>query len=272
MPEGPEIRRQADRVRRAVGGEIARQVVFGLPRLEAEGPALSGRRVRGVDSRGKALLVHFEGGASVFCHSNLYGRWYFVNAGQSPRTGRQLRFGVDTEAKRALLYSASAIDVLPTERLPEHPFLAKLGPDVLDPEVSPAAVEARLEASRFRRRNLAGLLLDQGFVAGIGNYLRSEILFFAGILPELRPADLQPGRRRRLAEAIVDVTRRAYRTGGITIETELDDQLKADGLTKRQRRHHVFAREGRICRRCETPIEKRTVAGRRLYLCPGCQT
>lgn len=269
MPEGPEVRRQADRVGKAVGGQVALKVFFGKAELQPYGPKLSGRRVAAVEARGKALLTHFENGLSVYSHNQLYGRWYVVRAGRAPKTNRQLRFAIEGETHHALLYSASEIEVLPTEEVARHPFIRRLGPDALDLAIEPDRVEAQLE--RFSRRQLGALLLDQGFVAGLGNYLRSEILFFAGLLPERRASQLTGRQRARLAEEVLAVTRRAYRTGGVTVEDDLALQLKQDGLTKRRRRHHVFGRSGEVCRRCSTPIERREVAGRRIYVCPGCQ-
>lgn len=269
MPEGPEIRRQADRLRDAIQGQVAERVFFGLEALADAGPRLSGRRVEQVESRGKALLTHFEGGQSVYSHNQLYGRWYVVKPGRPPRTGRQLRFAVETQHQHALLYSASDIEVLEREAVGAHPFIARLGPDALDPAVCVADVEAQLE--RYRRRQLGALLLDQRFVAGLGNYLRSEILFFSGLQPERRPMDLSERKRSVLAREVLEVTRRSYRTGGITVEDALARQLRQEGLSKRKRRHHVFARSGETCRRCQTPIERREVGGRRVYVCPGCQ-
>ncbi len=255
-----------------MGGQVAQRVLFGLPRLEAAAAELSGRRVEGVESRGKALLVHFEGERSVYTHGNLYGRWRFQKAGSAPpRTQRQLRFAVHTAAGSALLYSASDIEVLDRDAIDRHPFLAGLGPDALDAAVDAAAVEARLLDPRFCRRALGGLLLDQGFVAGLGNYLRSEILFFSRLLPGAKPASLSPSQLGALAESILDVTRRSYRTGGITVEDELARALKAEGEKRRTMRHHVFSRAGRPCRRCDSPIERAEAAGRRIYFCPGCQ-
>lgn len=269
MPEGPEIRREADRLRKVLVGRVASSVFFGLPRLEAFGPQLQGRKVEALESRGKALLTHFEQGLTVYSHNQLYGRWYVVAAGSEARTGRQLRFAVETETHRALLYSASDIEVLASDGLEAHPFLARIGPDALDPATTPADIEAQL--ARCAGRRLSALLLDQGFVAGIGNYLRSEILFEAGVLPHHRPKDLSPRRRARVAEMVLEVTRRAYASGGITVTPELDRQLKKEGLRKRERRHYVFGRRGRVCRRCETPVGQTEAGGRRIYTCPGCQ-
>lgn len=272
MPEGPEIRRQADRIQRAVGGKQTTQVQFGQDHLAAFGSQLSGKLVCAVESRGKALLTHFEGGTTVYSHNQLYGRWYITKAGSLPRTKRQLRFSIETEEKWALLYSASEIEVLDTAEVDQHPFIMKLGPDVLDPSVGEDAVLERLESPRFRSRNFSGLLLDQTFVAGLGNYLRSEILFLCGLLPQQRPKDLNERQKSDLSASIIEVTRRAYRTGGITVEDELHAELKSQGLSKRYRRHYVFSRSGQSCRTCGTTVQKHDAGGRRLYLCPTCQS
>ena len=113
MPEGPEILRAADQVARAIAGRVATHVEFGLPKLVRHGPALSGRRVEAVEARGKALLLHFAGGTSVYTHNQLYGRWYVVKPERMPRTNRELRLAIHARDAWALLYSASEIEVLP---------------------------------------------------------------------------------------------------------------------------------------------------------------
>ena len=271
MPEGPEIRRAADRLARAIEGRIAERVRFALPRLRRFGPQLTGRRVTRVTSRGKALLTHFEGGRVVYSHNQLYGRWYVVPAGKPPSTSRSLRLAIETEDRWALLYSASDIELLDEDRLEEHRFLARLGPDLLDRGTTPARIARRMEGRAFRGRSLGALLLDQGFLGGVGNYLRSEILFFAGVLPERRPRDLGDAEVKALARAAREVTRRAYRTGGITELAQLAEDAKRRGEPRRLHRHAVFGRAGEACRRCGSAIEKDVVAGRRLYVCPGCQ-
>ena len=128
-----------------------------------------------------------------------------------------------------------------------------------------------LSDRRFERRALGGLLLDQGFLAGVGNYLRSEILFFAGVRPDQRPADLDEDQRARFARAARTVTVRSYRTGGLTEEPRFVAAARRAGEPRRRQRHAVFARDGQPCRRCGSRVRKLTSAGRRLYLCPRCQ-
>ncbi len=271
MPEGPEIRRSADQLAAALVGRQACTVFFAHEHLKPFEKTLTRRRVTGVTSRGKAMLIRFEGGWTVYSHNQLYGRWYVKAAGRVPNTRRQLRLAIHNTRQSALLYSASDIAVLDRDAVREHPFLSRLGPDLLDRRVTAARVSRRYSEPAFRRRSLAALLLDQGFVAGTGNYLRSEILFRAGLKADHRPVDLDDGSLEALAESTLDTTRRSYRTGGITNDPKLVARLKREGARYGEYRHFVFGREGKACFRCGQAIARADYAGRRLYWCPGCQ-
>lgn len=273
MPEGPEIRRAADRLRRAIEGETALSVRFArdaFPGLQRHHRTLSGRRVIRVEPRGKAMLTHFEHGWTIYSHNQLYGEWA-VYKGEAPPSHLQTRLAIRTATKSAILYSASDISVLKTAEVPKHPYIARLGVELLDPDVSLDDVLAQVSSPRFARRNLAGLLLDQGFLAGIGNYLRSDILFIARLHPARRPADLDDAQRLALARAALDLTRQSYRTRGITNDVALAKRLKAEGWPFGRYRHWVFERAGDACHVCGTTVERHDTGGRGLFLCPRCQ-
>src|SRR5690606_345971 len=120
------------------------------------------------------------------------------------------------------------------------------------------AVDLRLRDRRFSGRRLEGLLLDQGFLAGMGNYLRAEVLFEARLSPRLRPADLSDDERLRLAHALLDIPRHSYRTRGIEPARGMRPDYLSD--TPEGFRFRVFDREGRPCPRCGTPIIRETLA------------
>lgn len=269
MPEGPEIRRSADQLARAVAGRVLVRAEFAFPHLQARAPALVGRRIEAITPHGKALLTRFEGGLTLYSHNQLYGVWKVAKAGARPATNRSLRVALETASKAILLYSASEIELWDTAELHRHPFLAKLGPDVLDETLDAEAVAARLDAPRFRGRALTGLLLDQGFLAGMGNYLRSEVLFQAALSPTRRPRDLSPGERRGLAEALLDVPRRSYATRGVRRARGMGEDYLTD--TPEGFRFLVFDRAGEPCPCCGRAIERHELGGRRLYWCPRCQ-
>lgn len=272
MPEGPEIRRAADRLNKILAGEPAREVVFLLPALETWGPELTGRVVVGVESRGKALLTTFDHGWSIYSHNQLFGRWDIKGPrAKPPVTKRQERLRIVTRKGVARLYSASDIAVLAPGEADTHPFLARLGPDVFSPGLTPEAIAARLTEPAFRRRRLEALLLDQGFLAGLGNYLRSEVLFLAGLAPERRPLELSDAEREWLGGAVLWAVQQSYATGGLTVPQARAAELKARGLPRWRYRHFVFNQPGQPCGLCGTLVARKRVGGRRLDTCPQCQ-
>src|SRR3546814_18569128 len=121
---------------------------------------------------------------------------------------------------------------------------------------------------RFAGRSLGSLLLDQGFLAGMGNYLRSEVLFAANLLPQRRPRDLDAGERAALVRELLAIPRHSYATRGIEPARGMRDDYLTD--TPEGFRFRVFGREGRPCPSCGGPIERRAIGSRRLYRCSRC--
>ena len=106
MPEGPEIRRAADRIGRVLVGRTLSEVYFGLERLKPFEGMLRGATVETLTTHGKAMLTHFTNGLTLYSHNQLYGRWYVCRRGRTPATTRTLRVGLHTAAASALLFSA----------------------------------------------------------------------------------------------------------------------------------------------------------------------
>lgn len=262
MPEGPEIRRQSDALNAALGGQTLTDVWFAFPALQDYAPRLKGARILRFEPRGKALLTHFSVGLSMYSHNQLYGRWEVLAPGEVERSTRSPRVRLQCSTGQAVLYSASDIEIWPSKDLAQHPFLRRIGPDVLDESLNATEVSARLQEPRFARRRLSGLLLDQHFLAGLGNYLRAEILWRARLGADCKPADLTAQDLSALAQALLDVPRHSYRTRGAS-----EDALMQEPAF----RFEVFKREGEACRRCGTPIAKISHGGRPLFYCPHCQ-
>ncbi len=272
MPEGPEIRRAADLLQTAIASKPLTKVWFKFAPLKEYESVLAKSSVSGFETHGKALLTHFACGLSIYSHNQLYGVWKIAQRGKVPKTSRDLRLAIHTEKVAVFLFSASDISVWRTESLHEHPFLRKLGPDALNPKLSSTELALRLIHPRFANKALAGLLLDQSFLAGMGNYLRTEVLFCAGLHPSTRPKDLSELDCTRLAEQLLSVTRRSYATGGVTNEAAIAGILQGDGAPFEGYRFAAFERAGRPCYQCGSMIERMELAGRRLYFCPECQS
>ncbi|MFC7063043.1 endonuclease VIII [Halobacillus seohaensis] len=272
MPEGPEIRKAADEVERALVGQSVKEISFAFHHLQHYQERLKTASIQKVETKGKAMLIRFDNGYTIYSHNQLYGKWYVGKAYAYPETNRQLRLAIHNEKNSALLYSASDIEVLRDEEVPLHPFIAKVGPDLLNDKVSVTDLVRRFQSNRFRKRRWTSLLLDQAFIAGIGNYLRSEILFVSGIHPELRPIDCTVEQLEKAARTSIDLMWRSYQNGGITNNLELVQRLKDLGVAHDQYRYWVFNREGQPCRMDGTEIIKIMAGSRRCYYCPTCQS
>ena len=272
MPEGPEIRLAADRVAAALVGRTTSRVSFDFSRLKQYEPLLAGCRVIDVETRGKAMLTCFDNDWIIYSHNQLYGRWYICPQGEIPNTQRQLRVAIHNPEFSALLYSASDIEVMRRTELEKHPFLARLGPDILGQQPDPDEIASRFQLKTFRNRQLAGLLLDQRFLAGLGNYLRAEILASARLHPLTKPSDCSERQLLKLARVIINLTRRSYRTGGVINPPALVNKLKAQGKTgKEDYRFSTYNRESQPCYFCGHEIESSNAGGRKMYFCPFCQ-
>ena len=262
MPEGPEIRRAADKLEAAVLNKALTEVWFAFPELKPFEQALVGQKIERIETRGKALLLHFSNGLTMYSHNQLYGVWRVVNAGETTDTTRVLRVRLQTADKAILLYSASDIEILNGDQLLKHPFLLRVGPDVLDMTLTAEQVKARLLSARFRRRQFSSLLLDQAFLAGLGNYLRVEILWAVGLLAHHKAQSLTPEQLDKLSHALLDIPRFSYNTRGTVDENKHHGAIFS---------FKVFHRAGEKCERCGAIIEKTMLSSRPFYWCPGCQ-
>ncbi len=271
MPEGPETRRAADRISNRLRDRSLSHLRLPFPPISEFEGVLKKAHIESVTSRGKALLIRFDNGLSLYSHSQLYGRWTVNKASTEIRWNRSLRAEFVAEGYAVRLWSATDVEVLPTDKEEEHPYILKLGPDVLDDDTTSDMICERLESPRFNRRHASSLMLDQTFIAGLGNYLRSEILHQAGVHPKSRPKDLDPGAITKLGSLTKSISIRSYESNGLTVSDDLARRRKGMGERRRSYRHSAFCRNGMDCHVCGATIIRIRVSGRRLDMCPKCQ-
>ena len=267
MPEGPEIYRAAQQVHAAVAGQPV-EVALLHPALTARSRVFKRATITRVHARSKAMLTEFSNGDVLYSHNQLYGEWRVHPCGEA-LLERQKRLVITTKLHRVVLYSATDFAWLRTGHEHEHPYIAKLGPDVLADGTTPALLAKRLAS--FPRRNLATALLDQGVLAGLGNYLRADCLFVARLSPQLRLGDLSAAHIKNLAKVIHQLTWRSVRHDGVLLPTTDYLKLRDQGHDYEAARFYVFDREGMPCRACRTPIARLNMGGRGVFFCPQCQ-
>ena len=271
MPEGPEVRRAADRIEKYLKERLIQNITCHHPGLKGADQVLHNQTLLRVETYGKAFVLVFDTGHAIYVHLQLYGVWKTGRKRSPPKTNRTIRLCIETEKHYAHLYSATDIGFDTLDNIRKHPYIQKLGPDILNSAYGVGHVSRRLSKKTFARRTLGALLLDQSFFAGIGNYLRSEILFLSKLHPKQKPGTLTAKQKTLLARNIWSCLHRAYQTGGITTNEAYVQKAKASGLKRWQYRHYVFNREAQACPQCQSQIRKESFGGRRLYLCTQCQ-
>jgi endonuclease VIII len=243
MPEGDALHRAARRLQVLVGERVEADAPH--PRAAATGVAdqLDGRRLEAVEAVGKNLLLRFEGGVVLRSHLRMRGRWTVRERGASTR-GRPwlvLRGGT----REAVLWGGSVLEL-------NARSIRRLGPNILADPPDIAAMVTRLRRADGRLE-VGDALLDQRFVAGIGNVWKAESLWRAGVSPwrplgTVSDAELS----RVLAEAATAMRR--------SLDAERPGRA-------------VYRAAGRPCPRCRTTIRSRGQgdANRTAYWCPRCQ-
>lgn len=143
--------------------------------------------------------------------------------------------------------------------------LEKLGLDPFSPEFS---VEYLANKLKNRQRAIKTALLDQAFIAGLGNIYADEALFVSQLQPTILCNELRLPQIAQLHHAIVQVLKSSLAAGGTTFSNFLNVQGvngRYSGIA------WVYNRTGQPCRICQTPIQKIRLAGRSSHFCPNCQ-
>jgi formamidopyrimidine-DNA glycosylase len=274
LPEVETIRRDLDK--EFVGKRIKTVEVTGLRSIRRHTKVtdfagrLEGRKVTAVVRRGKYLLIKLDGGDVLVAHLGMSGQLLLAPAKQPLdkhthvvigfTQGGQLRFVDPRTFGELFVTSAGEL----TEELPE---LAHLGFDPLGDVMSWTRFAGLLHAKKAK---LKGLLLDQHFVAGIGNMYADEILFAAGLRYDRSSETLTAQEVRRLYRAMIETLQDAIKHRGSSLADEQYRDLFGD-IGDFQSQHKVYDRQGKACRRCRSPIVRVKANGRSTFLCPQCQ-
>ncbi|HET7721365.1 MAG TPA: bifunctional DNA-formamidopyrimidine glycosylase/DNA-(apurinic or apyrimidinic site) lyase, partial [Acidimicrobiales bacterium] len=232
---------------------------------------LEGAKVKTARRKGKYLLLALDSGDVLVVHLRMSGQLLRAQP-KDPllkhthvvitfTQGGQLRF-VDPRTFGELFVTT------PDQVTAEVPELAELGFDPVDQPVAVTEFARRLLGRRDAK--LKALLMDQSFIAGIGNIYSDEILWEAGLRWDRTPGSLSNMEIRRLFRAIVEILHEAVKHRGST----LADQQYVDVLGRAgeyQNLHNVYDRAGQSCNRCRATITKEKFQGRSTFYCPACQ-
>lgn len=278
MPELPEVETiRRDLEREALGRRIKSVEVGGMrsirrhPNKKHFVAKLVGRKLAAAERKGKYLLLRLDDGDVLVVHLGMSGQLLLVHHPKEPVdkhthvvislvSAGQLRFVDPRTFGEMFVTTADHV-------ADEVPELAHLGFDPLDDVMTWVDFG---ELLRARHSMLKPLLMDQKFLAGIGNIYSDEILFAAGLRYDRSSDSLSSQEIRRLYRSMVETLQDAIRHRGSSLADEQYRDLFGE-TGEFQSQHKVYDREGQACRRCRSPIVRVRIGGRSHFLCEQCQ-
>lgn len=265
MPEGDTIFRSAVVLRRAIDDGLIEAADVNEAAIDAE--HLVGATVASTEARGKHLLMHLSNGRVIHSHMGMNGSWHLYHPGdawqksaKSAALAMRVRMRAASAMIDAVCFAPEILEVLTADQVVRHPYLRRLGPDLLAPQIDFAECIAR-----FRVHNAVPLgeaVMNQTITSGVGNVYKSDVLFihrFDPFAPVVRYSDEE-------LTALLETSRRLLiqNTAGHFRQT----RFRGDG-----QRLWAYGRDGQACFECGGVIQVRRQgdAGRTTFWCPTCQ-
>ncbi len=265
MPELPEVETiKRELMQQLVDKKITAVVVNNAKVIKQPSRSVFIKTVKGstikrIIRKGKLLIFGLSNGKFLTVHLRMTGQFVY------PGDGIKSRVSFRLSNNRLLDYKDQRLlgELRVVKNFNNIPFVKELGPEPFD-----------LTASKFesmltnRKTKIKPLLMDQKFIAGIGNLYAAEVLFRARISPLRSALSLSKKEKRNLFNEIIKTLKEAIRCRG----SSMDQYIQLSGKPGSYVKHHkVYDKKGKPCIVCNTAIKRISLAGRGTYFCPKCQ-
>lgn len=273
MPELPEVETvRRSLLKKLVGRQIKRAAVYMAkivsPLLVEEFEELaSGKEILNIRRRGKYLLLDLSEQLTMIVHLRMTGKFLYCDAQDEVMKHTHVIFDLDDGHQLRFVDQRQfgKVQLVPVEVLHQVSGLSTLGPEPLEEDFT---LDWFKQSIAKKSTKIKGLLLDQTFLAGLGNIYVDEALFRAKVHPE-RPANSLKAREVvRLHQAVREVLQEGIDYRGTSFKDYVDGEGKTGGF-----QHHLkaYGRENEPCEHCGTLMVRKKVAGRSSVYCPRCQ-
>jgi formamidopyrimidine-DNA glycosylase len=267
LPELPEVETIRSELspqiigRRFTGVTVCDAKMVKQPSVKEFRRNLVEQKINSLERRGKYLIFRLSSGNVLIIHLKMSGA-LLLNPEQADRHARVI-FHLDNNSQVVFTDRRRLGALWLVEN--EQTIIGKLGPEPLTPEFTSKTLAERLQK---HKAPIKAVLLDQAFIAGIGNMYADEALFAARIHPLRKANSLSPQEIRSLHKAIVDVLQSAIDSKGASVDT-----YKRPGgeLGTAHSNFSVAHRGGKPCPVCGTPIQRLAIRNRGSYFCSNCQ-
>jgi len=296
VPELPEVETVMRGLEPALVGKVIAEAEIRRENLRFPFPdnfaqKLTGRKIERLERRAKYILAHLDDDTVWLSHLGMTGRFsvfekdgtgknlaefYFQAGSESAGKGKHDHVVLTLQNGNKVVYTDprrfGVMDHFQASEVADHKLLANLGIEPLGNELNAAYL-----AEKFlgKKAPLKATLLDQKYIAGLGNIYVCEALFRAGLSPKRASSTLSNrGRATQKGEKLVATIRaclnEAILAGGSTLSDYADINGNAGSF---QQRFDVYDREDEPCRKkgCGGTIKRLVQSGRSTFYCPRCQ-
>lgn len=274
MPELPEVQTVVDHLAGAglVGRRISAAKVYWAKTIALSSARefcrqIRGRTVLAINRRAKYIVFVLDHDQYLLIHLRMTGRLRLTSS--AGRRTNHVRVILELDDGRRLMFQDTRkfgrLYLTPTPEM----IMGRLGPEPLA-----AAFSARFLARQLgrRRRQIKPLLIDQSFLAGLGNIYVDEALWAASIHPQRRANTLDWSEIKALHRSIRRVLRQGIRNSGTSLGSGRGNFVTPDKKGGgNQSRLKVFQQTGSPCPRCGRAIQRIIVAQRGSHVCGQCQ-
>jgi formamidopyrimidine-DNA glycosylase len=272
VPELPEVENVKNTLNRFLPGKVIKDIkiywdnIIKHPVPEEFILRLKGQSFEEVYRRGKFLIFHLNED-SLVSHLRMEGKYGLFNKEEPPDKHTHVIFSFTdgTELRYRDVRKFGTMHLYPKGTEENHLPLSSLGVEPLSDSLTAGLMKKLFFKTK---RSIKAVLLDQTFIAGLGNIYVDEVLFKANIHPETPANELSIHKLKKLKNAITDILAEAVKHGGSTIRSYMNSMGEAGGF---QLKLFVYGRKSEPCRICGNEIERMVVAGRGTHICKNCQ-
>ncbi|MFD1358462.1 DNA-formamidopyrimidine glycosylase [Fictibacillus halophilus] len=272
MPELPEVENVKNTLNKFLPGKVIEEVkiywnnIIKHPITEEFAVRLKGQSFEEVYRRGKFLIFHLNED-SLVSHLRMEGKYGLFNKEEQADKHTHVIFSFTdgTELRYRDVRKFGTMHLYPKGTEENHLPLSSLGVEPLSDSLTAGLMKKLFSKTK---RSIKAVLLDQTFIAGLGNIYVDEVLFKAKIHPETPANELSIHKLKKLKNAITDILAEAVKHGGSTIRSYTNSMGEAGGF---QLKLFVYGRKSEPCRICGNEIERMVVAGRGTHICKNCQ-
>jgi len=271
MPELPEVETIRQQLIRKIRGKKIKKVEVKLPRMinlsaSKYEEAVTGAKVKDIRRRAKLLIIDLSNNRSIIIHLKLTGQLIYDG---KEGMGKPHIIYTFTDGHKLRHYDFRLFGfakLVPTGEVEKVLEKERFGPEPLSREFT---LEAFKELLRKKpNAQIKPLLMDQTFIAGVGNIYSQEACFYAGVLPTRKVKTLTNEEIRELYEGLRKILTDALHQGGSSVDTYVDIRGEKGSYVPQLK---VYGRGGKPCFRCKGIIKTIKLGGRGTSFCPNCQ-